>query len=68
MYGLLASSWKREKGEFTLDVTVPANTTATVWVPGKPAGEVKGAKFLRSENGAGVYEVSSGAYTFKSAL
>jgi alpha-L-rhamnosidase len=78
MYGPLASSWKREKGEFTLDVTIPANTTATVWVPakdtsavmesGRKAADVKGVKLVRSENGAAVFEVPSGAYTFKSAL
>ena len=40
-------------GEFTLDITIPANTTATVYVPaanaaavqesGKPAAEAEGA-------------------------
>uniref|UniRef100_Q01V09 alpha-L-rhamnosidase n=1 Tax=Solibacter usitatus (strain Ellin6076) TaxID=234267 RepID=Q01V09_SOLUE len=78
MYGPLASSWKREKGEFMLDVTVPANTTATVWVPakdaasvtesGKKATDVKGVKFVRSENGSAIFEVSSGAYSFKSGI
>ncbi|MEO8373241.1 MAG: family 78 glycoside hydrolase catalytic domain, partial [Candidatus Solibacter sp.] len=78
MYGTLASSWKREKGQFTLEVTVPANTTATVWVPAKDAGavteggkkasEAKGVKFVRSEGGAAVYEVESGKFSFRSAL
>jgi len=78
MYGPLASSWKGEKGEFTLDVTVPANTTATVWVPakdaasvtesGKKTADVKGVKFLRAEKGAAIFEVPSGSYSFKSAI
>jgi alpha-L-rhamnosidase len=78
MYGRLASSWRREKGQLTLDVTVPANTTATVWVPtknvssvmesGKKVTEVKGVRFVRSEGGAAIFEVPSGAYSFKSAL
>ena len=78
MYGALNSSWKREKGQFTLDVTVPANTTATVWVPakdaaavtesGKKASEVKGVKFVRSEGASAIFEVESGAYSFKSAM
>ena len=78
MYGKLASSWKREKGVFTLDVTVPVNTTATVWVPakdaaavtesGRKAADVKGVKFVRSEDGAAIFEVPSGGYTFKSAM
>jgi alpha-L-rhamnosidase len=78
MYGGLNSSWKRDKGQFTLDITVPANTTATVWVPakdaaavtesGKKPAEVKGVKFVKSEGGAAVFEVESGTYTFKSSL
>ncbi len=78
MYGALNSSWTRDKGQFTLDVTVPANTTATVWVPAKDAAavtesgrktaEVKGLKFVKSEGGSAVFEVESGTYTFKSSL
>ena len=78
MYGTLASSWKREKGQFTLDVTVPANTTATIWLPakdaasvtegGKKLAEAKGVKFVRNEGGAAVYEVESGKFTFRSTL
>ena len=75
MYGALNSSWKRDKGQFTLDVTVPANTTATVWVPakdaaavtesGKNAAEAKGVKFVRSEGGSAVYEVESRGVQFQ---
>src|SRR5260370_24473281 len=75
MYGALNSSWKREKGQCTLEVTVPANTTATVWVPakdaaavtesGKKVAEVKGVKFVRSESGSAVFEVGSGASSLK---
>jgi len=32
-YGKLKSSWKNENGLFTLDVVIPANTSATVKVP-----------------------------------
>lgn len=39
-YGRIASSWKREGATLTLEVTVPANTTATVFVPGEPPREV----------------------------
>ena len=34
-YGVIRSSWKREGGEFTLDIEIPANTTATVYMPGE---------------------------------
>ncbi len=74
MYGTIASSWKRSGSGFALDVTVPANTTATVWVPakdtaavsesGRAANTAPGVKFLRTEDGAAVYEVESGRYSF----
>ncbi|HMC63003.1 MAG TPA: family 78 glycoside hydrolase catalytic domain, partial [Candidatus Solibacter sp.] len=75
MYGTVASSWKRDKGQFTLDVTVPPNTTATVWVPAKDSGAVtesgrkaaesKGVKLARTEAGYAVFEVGSGSYAFR---
>jgi len=77
-YGRILSNWKREGGKISMDVTIPANTTATVFVPakdaagvtesGKPAGETEGVKFLRMENNAAVYAVGSGTYQFQSQL
>jgi alpha-L-rhamnosidase len=61
-----------------LDVTIPPNTTATVYVPTKEAAavtesgstieKVKGVKFLRLDKGAAVYEVGSGCYRFSSNM
>ena len=77
-YGQIISNWKRDEQKLTMDVTIPANTTATVYVPakdaaavnefGKPAVNAKGVKFLRMENNAAVYEVASGTYQFQSTL
>ncbi len=77
MYGTIASSWTRENGKFTLNVTVPPNTTATVWVPAKDktdvtesghrASDAPGVKFVRSEIGTAVYETGSGTYRFEAA-
>jgi alpha-L-rhamnosidase len=77
-YGKIVSNWKCEGQKLSMDVTIPANTTATVYVPakdaasvtesGKPAEKVKGVKFLRMENNAAVYEVASGTYQFQSLL
>jgi alpha-L-rhamnosidase len=74
-YGKIASSWKRDAGKFSLDVTVPPNTTASVWLPakeesavtesGRPAARAKGVKFVQVENGGAVFEVESGSYDFK---
>jgi alpha-L-rhamnosidase len=78
MYGRIASSWRLEDSRFRLSVAVPANTTATVYIPaaseqdvterGKPASQAEGVKFLRMENGAAVFEVGSGNYEFASKL
>ncbi|HEX8237515.1 MAG TPA: family 78 glycoside hydrolase catalytic domain [Abditibacteriaceae bacterium] len=75
-YGLITSSWKRQGGKLTLNVTIPPNTTATVYVPsrdaalvregGKPAAQVPGIEYSGMENGAAVYKVGSGSYTFSS--
>ena len=35
LYGKIETSWKREGGAFTLAVSIPPNTTATVWVPAR---------------------------------
>ncbi|MEI7902915.1 MAG: alpha-L-rhamnosidase C-terminal domain-containing protein, partial [bacterium] len=61
-----------------LDVTIPINTTATVYVPtqdadgvtesGKPVAKAAGVKFLRMENRSAVYEVGSGTYLFQSKM
>jgi alpha-L-rhamnosidase len=77
-YGRIVSNWKREGAKLTMDVTIPANTTATICVPakdaagvtesGKPATQAKGVKFVRMENGAALYEVGSGTYRFESAF
>lgn len=74
--GRIESSWKREGKIFSLSVTVPANATATVYLPAKSAESVKesgrmasgqlGVKFLRSEGERVLFEVGSGKYEFAS--
>jgi alpha-L-rhamnosidase len=76
VYGRVISNWKREDDKLAMEVTIPANTTATIYVPakdaagvtegGKPAAQAKGVKFLRLEDGAAVYEIGSGRYSFLS--
>ncbi|WP_405607420.1 family 78 glycoside hydrolase catalytic domain [Streptomyces sp. NBC_00076] len=74
VYGLLSSKWSIHNGAFDLKVTVPVNTVAEVHVPaktrwavtegGRPADKAKGVRFLRVEDGATVFEVGSGSYSF----
>ena len=73
-HGRIAIGWQREAERLTLDVTIPVNTTATVYVPttdaqsvtenGTPASQAERVKFLRHEPGAAVFEVLSGNYRF----
>ena len=74
--GKIVSDWQRDGKGFKLNVTIPPNTTATVFVPaksresvtenGKPAAQSAGVKFLRMEDGRAVIAVDSGEYSFKS--
>ena len=76
IYGRVAINWKREGDTFTLEVTIPANTTATVFIPaaspdvvtesGKPVAQSEGVTLLRAEGGTVVYQVGSGVYRFAS--
>jgi len=74
IYGLIRSIWQWENGIFEWHITVPANTSATVYIPategakvcegGLPAQEVSGVEFLRREAEAMIFEVASGEYHF----
>jgi hypothetical protein len=76
--GRITSRWRRTDSEFTLGVSIPANTTATVCVPAKdagsvtegglPAGKNPDVHFLRLAEGCAVFAVGSGTYTFVSTL
>jgi alpha-L-rhamnosidase len=72
MYGTIATSWTRDAAHFTLEVTIPPNTSALVTLPAKDPAAVtesgRPVKPLRTEPGAATYEVQSGSYTFRSTL
>jgi alpha-L-rhamnosidase len=74
LYGTIRSAWRIENGIFHWKITVPPNTTATIYVPtseavsvtedGQSAAHVAGVRFLRNEGNAVVYEIASGTYDF----
>jgi len=78
VYGRIVSNWKLKGRQLTLDVTIPANTTATIYVPtsdvasvresGQPAAEAAGLIFRRYERGRAVYEAAAGVYQFAAVL
>ena len=75
-YGLISSEWQKKDGVFRWEITVPFNTTATVYVParsaesvtesGKPISEARGVRLVRMEKGRAVFAVGSGKYQFES--
>lgn len=76
--GRISVAWKLDANTFELDLTVPPNTSATVYVPsaeaarvqeaGRDARESKGVKFLRAEGGEAIFEVAAGSYQFRSQM
>ena len=78
IHGPIVSEWEQADGQFRLHVEIPANTTATVYVPAKnvesvsegggAAAKAEGIKFLRMEDDFAVYGVTSGHYDFKAKL
>jgi len=74
IHGTISSSWQKQPGGLSLEVKIPANTTATVYLPvspgaeiregGKPVSRVKGIRSMPSEEDEALFEVGSGSYTF----
>ncbi len=73
-YGRIESAWKRQGASLELRVVVPANATATVYVPtpdpgrvteaGKPVAQSLGVKFVAVSEGRAVFAVSAGLHSF----
>jgi alpha-L-rhamnosidase len=73
-YGKLSCAWKLDADKLTMDIEIPANTTATVYVPaieaagvlesGKAISAVKEITLAGLEEGYVVLKVGSGKYRF----
>jgi alpha-L-rhamnosidase len=73
-YGLISSEWHDDGKSFDWQIEVPANTTATVYVPASSAESVRegrgraidavGVKYVGFESGRTVFTVTSGKYHF----
>jgi alpha-L-rhamnosidase len=78
IYGEIATSWERHGKSLQLNITIPANCTATVYVPsakqeevtesGKSARSAEGIHPVKSSESEAVFEVSAGTYQFTSTL
>ena len=77
-YGSIRSHWKRDDGRLEMDVEVPANTRATVFIPASsidsikegdaPLNSLKDAKVVGKEGDYVVVEIGSGKYHFVSEV
>lgn len=75
MYGKIRSAWKKDGDKLTLDVVIPANTTAKIWLPGSDAdvtvsesgtalSEAEGIEDVQASEQGMVVTVGSGTYSF----
>ncbi len=73
--GLIKVEWSKDGEGMVVNITIPPNTSAKVYIPleegmeiwenGQPPEEKEGIKFLGKENGKVVYEVEAGEYFFQ---
>jgi len=76
IHGPIVTDWKRDGKRFEYRVTVPTNTTATLYLPatgsasitegGRPLAKSEGARLLRQEGDRAVIALESGTYQFAS--
>jgi len=74
-YGKASSGWKLEGNKIIMDIEIPANTTATVFVPasnkeaitenGNAVSSSKDLQITGAENGYIILKVNSGKYHFE---
>ena len=77
-YGKIASGWKKTKEGLQLNIGIPANTTAHVYIPtsepmklmesGNPIDEIPEIEFIDIKSGFAVYRCGSGVYKFNTIL
>jgi alpha-L-rhamnosidase len=69
VYGKIISDWNgTPAGPFSLRVTIPANTSARVFLPAKPGGHITqdgNAVESQTEGGSFVVRIGSGSYNFE---
>ncbi len=74
--GMIKSAWKKNGNNVTINVTIPTNTTAEVYVPavsvdgvtenGTDVIDAEGVKFNRVDGSYIVFDVLGGQYQFLS--
>jgi alpha-L-rhamnosidase len=75
MYGEIVSGWKLDGEQMTMEIKIPANTSATIHIPGRPSGivvngtplEESGISFKQLD-GKVVGKTGSGSFTIVTSL
>ncbi|RNL56622.1 alpha-L-rhamnosidase [Pedobacter jejuensis] len=73
--GLISVNWKKEKGVFNIDIEIPANSKATLYLPANESSKVfesgtsittnKAIKYSGYKSGKKIFQVGSGNYHFQ---
>ncbi len=70
-YGMIVSKWSKGKRKITYQVTIPANSSATLTLPAgklkegnRPVGDNQFIKILRKEKSSITLSIASGNYSF----
>ena len=77
-YGIIKSNWKKNGKELEWNITIPANSSAKIFIPALSRDDVaeggaalsvnSGIKVIGWKDGALAVEVPSGNYQFKSII
>ncbi len=76
--GKIQSEWERENNSFKLNITIPVNCSAKIYLPtnnvenitesGEDLSDVGDVEFIKMENGSAIFKVGSGIYSFRSQI
>lgn len=77
-YGEIRSEWEKSGTSVKMNVSIPANTTALIYIPfssgsvikesGKDISGMKGFQIIGEENGRKILKVGSGTFQFTSGI
>ena len=71
MYGRITSRWEVKNGKLIYEVTVPANTSATLYLPAKSKNAIRdfdNCTLMSYEDGKAIFKLESGKYRFVADL
>ena len=78
MHGPINSDWKKDDKTFEWTISIPANTSATVYIPARSLSDIlesekelskaEGVQAVKWEKGSAIVQVGSGQYKFISQI